>query len=117
MPRDQQIDYIELPGDDLDALEQFYSSTFGWSFTDYGPEYRAFNDGSLNGGFYKSSKQSKTEDGAVLVVLYANDLEAAQSAVVGNSGTIRKEIFSFPGGRRFHFKDPHGNELAVWSEA
>jgi len=115
MPRDQKIDYVELPGDDFDALEAFYAGTFGWTFTDYGPEYRAFNDGSLDGGFRKSSQRSDAESGAALIVLYADDLEATRDKVLQNHGTVCKEIFSFPGGRRFHFQDPHGNELAVWS--
>lgn len=116
MQQDQKIDYVEFPGSDFDALEAFYSATFGWKFMDYGPEYRAFSDDSLNGGFYKSSNRSSTNTGAVLVVVYANDLEATRDRVIQNDGVICKEIFSFPGGRRFHFQDPHGNELAVWSE-
>jgi predicted enzyme related to lactoylglutathione lyase len=116
MPSDKKIDYIELPAADLDAVEAFYSKTFGWTFTDYGPEYRAFNDGKLDGGFFKSDLKSNSSHGAALVVLYADDLEAAREAVVANGGSICKEIFSFPGGRRFQFLDPHGNELAVWSD-
>ena len=116
MPQDQKIDYVELPGDDLDALEAFYSAAFNWEFTDFGPEYRAFTDHTLNGGFYKSTNRSSTDTGAALVVLYAVDLESTCDTVVRNDGTICREIFSFPGERRFHFLDPHGNELAVWSE-
>lgn len=116
MPQNQKIDYLELPGDDFDALEKFCSATFGWKFTDYGPEYRAFSDQKMDGGFYKSSNRSSTETGAALIVVYAEDLEAARESVVRNSGSICREIFAFPGGRRFHFQDPHGNELAVWSE-
>lgn len=116
MPTDQKIDYVELPADDFNATEGFYAKTFGWSFTDYGPTYRAFSDEKLDGGFYKSKLQSKTKNGAALVVLFASDLEATQKQVLSNGGRIQKEIFSFPGGRRFHFLDPHGNELAVWSD-
>lgn len=116
MPIDQKIDYIELPADDFDATEAFYSSTFGWSFTDYGPDYRAFSDQRLDGGFYKSALRSSTASGAALVVLFANDLEQTRDRIVNNGGTISKEIFAFPGGRRFHFMDVHGNELAVWSD-
>jgi predicted enzyme related to lactoylglutathione lyase len=116
MPSDQKIDYIEFPANDFDAIEAFYSKTFGWTFTDYGPEYRAFSDERLDGGFYKSELRSARADGAALVVLFADDLEVTQARVSTNGGTICQEIFSFPGGRRFHFQDPHGNELAVWSD-
>ena len=116
MPEDQKINYIELPGDDLEALEEFYSGTFGWKFTSYGPEYLAFTDDVLDGGFGKSTAQSRTENGSALVILYARDLEATCKKVIRNKGVICREIFSFPGGRRFHFHDPHGNELAVWSD-
>lgn len=116
MPTDQRIDYVEFPSNDFDACEAFYTKTFGWSFTDYGPEYRAFNDGHLDGGFFKSELCSATANGAALVILYATDLEATRDKVVSNGGTIGKEIFEFPGGRRFQFLDPHGNELAVWSD-
>ena len=116
MPQDQKIDYVELPGDDFDALEAFYTATFNWEFTNAGPEYLAFTDHVVDGGFYKSTNRSSTDTGAALVILYAVDLEATHDRVVQNNGTICREIFSFPGGRRFHFLDPHGNEPAVWSE-
>lgn len=116
MPMDQKIDYLEFPARDFDATQSFYEKVFAWSFTDYGPDYRAFTDGKIDGGFYKSDKCSMTANGAVLVVLYATDLEATRDKVTGSGGTIVKDIFSFPGGRRFHFADPHGNELAVWSD-
>jgi len=116
MPEDQKIDYLELPGDDLDAIEAFYSSAFGWTFTDYGPDYRAFTDGRLDGGFYRSTLRASAETGSALVVLYARDLEGTLDKVTNAGASVLKEIFSFPGGRRFHFLDPHGNELAVWSD-
>ena len=116
MQTDQKIDYLEFPADDFDTVQSFYERAFQWSFTDYGPEYRAFTDGKLEGGFHKSTRQSSQAAGAVLVVLYATDLEKTKGTVVASGGTIVKDIFSFPGGRRFHFTDPHGNELAVWSE-
>ena len=116
MGRDRKIDYVEFPASDFDAIQSFYEAAFGWIFTDYGPEYRAFSDGRLNGGFYHSEHQSKTSSGAALVIIYANDLEKTRDTVVANGGTIIKDIFSFPGGRRFQFDDPNGNELAVWSE-
>jgi predicted enzyme related to lactoylglutathione lyase len=113
---DQKIDYVELPANDFDSVESFYSKTFGWSFTDFGPEYRAFSDGKLEGGFLKSSLCSSTSTGAALIILYADDLEATLANIVAHGGRICREIISFPGGRRFQFLDPHGNELGVWSD-
>ena len=116
MPSKLKIDYLELPARDLDQTQTFYQNTFGWKFTDYGPEYRAFNDSNLNGGFYKSTLCSSTHNGAALLVLYTFQLENILQRVKDNGGEIAKDIFSFPGGRRFHFTDPNGNELAVWSD-
>jgi len=116
MPSDQKVDYLELPAKEFDVTQAFYEKVFGWSFTDYGPEYRAFTDGKIDGGFYKSDLHSSTQNGSVLVILYALNLEATKGRVVSSGGTILKDIFSFPGGRRFHFLDPNGNELAVWSD-
>jgi len=116
MSTDRKIDYLELPARDFDLIQSFYEQAFGWSFTDYGPEYRAFNDGKIDGGFYKSDQHSSTETGAALIVLYASDLATTKETVLTSGGTVVKEIFSFPGGRRFHFSDPNGNELAVWSD-
>jgi len=116
MPTDQKIDYIELPARDFDAVQAFYEKAFNWKFTDYGPDYRAFNDGKIDGGFYKSENCSSAENGAALIILYADDLEQTKENVISSGGKIVKDIFSFPGGRRFHFTDPNGNELAVWSD-
>ncbi len=117
MQQNHKIDYVEFPGDDFDALQAFYSGVFGWSFTDYGSEYRSFTDNKMDGGFYKSKLRSDTENGAALVVFYTDDLERVRDAVISYKGSVCKDIFSFPGGRRFHFHDPHGNELAVWSDS
>jgi predicted enzyme related to lactoylglutathione lyase len=112
MREDGKIDYVEFPGGDLVALKRFYEAAFGWRFTDYGPSYSAFEEG-LDGGFdADAGEQSR----APLVVLYAHDLEAMQAKVEAAGGAVVKPIFAFPGGRRFHFRDPSGNELAVWSE-
>jgi len=116
MPTDQKVDYLELPASDFDAVQSFYEKVFNWKFTDYGPDYRAFNDGKIDGGFYKSENRSSTENGAALIILYAIDLEQTKENVISSGGKILKDIFSFPGGRRFHFTDPNGNELAVWSD-
>ena len=108
-----QIDYIEFKAKDLKKIKEFYSACFDWSFTDYGPDYTSFTDGRLNGGFEKTKKS--ISNGA-LVVLYQEDLESAKMKIIEAGGIISMDIFSFPGGRRFHFKDPSGNELAVWSD-
>lgn len=116
MPSDQKINYVELPAANFDLAESFYSKAFGWSFTDYGAEYRAFTDGNLDGGFFKSDLQSRTVNGAALIILFGSDLEKTRDHVITSGGQINREIYSFPGGRRFHFLDPNGNELAVWSD-
>lgn len=108
-----RIDYVEFPATDIDATKAFYSSLFGWTFEDYGPDYTSFRDGRLAGGFAKSDS---AKPGGPLVVIYAAALEDTEKRVKAAGGTIVKPIFSFPGGRRFHFKDPNGNELSVWSD-
>ena len=108
-----QMDYIEFPATDIEATKRFYQAVFGWKFTDYGPEYTSFHDGRLGGGFTMAEKPVK---GGVLVVLYATTLEDTHAKVIAAGGTIVAETFEFPGGRRFHFADPNGNELAVWGE-
>ncbi|MGE0501541.1 MAG: VOC family protein [Rhizobiaceae bacterium] len=109
-----KLDYLEMPatGGTLDRVKAFYSEVFGWAFTDYGPTYSAFDEG-LEGGF--SAEVSDVTE-RPLPVLFAADLKAALEAVETAGGTIVRPIFAFPGGRRFHFVDPAGNELAVWSE-
>lgn len=107
------INYLEFKAKDLEAIKAFYSETFGWTFTDYGPTYTAFSNSGLEGGFEKSDE--KIVNGA-LVILYHDNLEGIKETVVKAKGRLSKEIFSFPGGRRFHFLDPAGNELAIWSD-
>ena len=92
-----KIDYVELPTGNFDLVQAFYESVFGWKFTDYGPEYRAFHDGKTEGGFYLSELRSSTETGAALVIIYAENLEGMRDAVVANGGTIVRDIISFPG--------------------
>ena len=111
--RNQKIDYIEFPAADTARAKAFYSDVFGWKFEDYGPTYTSFADGRIAGGFQADAAARPAKP---LIVIYATDLEAAQAAVERAGGKIVQPIFSFPGGRRFHFTDPEGNELAVWSE-
>jgi predicted enzyme related to lactoylglutathione lyase len=109
-----RINYIEFPANDIEKTKAFYQGAFGWSFTDYGPDYVAFNDGQTDGGF---TTDAKFKENGPLVILYSSNLEASLQTVVQHGGHISKPIFEFPGGRRFHFTDPNGNELAVWSDA
>jgi predicted enzyme related to lactoylglutathione lyase len=113
MPTNNHINYIEFTARDLEEIKSFYSEVFGWTFTDYGPTYTAFTDSGLEGGFEQSNEP--VQNGA-LVVLYHNDLHEVKDKVLSAGGRLTKDIFEFPGGKRFHFADPQGNELAVWSE-
>ena len=112
----EKMNYVEFPAKDLAGTKAFFESAFGWSFTDYGPEYTAFSDQGLDGGFFQSDLASSSEKGAALIIFYSNQLEATLAKVEKAGGSIVKPIFSFPGGRRFHFTEPSGNEFAVWSE-
>lgn len=112
MPRDCKIDYVEFPAQVLGMTTSFYSRVFGWRFTDYGTSYSAFDEG-IEGGFQGDPKERKEKP---LIVIYAQDLEAVEAKVRASGGQVIKPIFPFPGGRRFHFLDPSGNELAVWSD-
>jgi len=113
----EKINYVEFPAKDIPASKKFFQTAFGWGFEDYGPGYTAFSDQGLDGGFYKSDLCSSRDKGATLIVLYSKDLEATQRKVEQAGGVISTPIFSFPGGRRFHFLEPSGNELAVWSDS
>lgn len=110
---DRRIDYIEFPTTDVGRARTFYSDVFGWAFTDYGPDYTSFEDGRITGGF---RRESEVLSGGTLAVIYAVKLEAVEAKIKEFGGRIIKDTFEFPGGRRFHFADPDGNELAVWSD-
>ena len=110
------INYIELPATNLAATKKFFTDAFDWSFVDYGPDYAAIQGAGLDGGFYSSELTATTAQGSALVVLYSAKLEQAQQQVEEAGGFVIKPIFEFPGGRRFHFKCPSGNEYAIWSE-
>lgn len=111
-----QLNYVELPCRQLAASVQFFQRVFAWQFVDYGPEYSSFTKASagIDGGFYQAPLVVDSQTGAPLLVLFANDLDACQTQVLASGGEICKAIFSFPGGRRFHFRCPSGNEFAVW---
>ena len=116
MNQHEKMNYVEFPAKDLPATKAFFESVFGWSFTDYGPEYTAFENQGLDGGFFQSDLASSTEKGAALIVFYSNQLEATLAKVETAGGSILRPIFSFSGGRRFHFTELSGNEFAVWGE-
>ncbi len=116
MSDQEKIDYVELPASDLDANKAFFASAFGWEFEDFGSDYTAFANQGLDGGFYKADLKSVASNGSALVVFLSKDLEATQKKIIDSGGSILREIFSFPGGQRFHFADPCGNEYAVWSK-
>ncbi|MET0105671.1 MAG: VOC family protein [Sedimenticola sp.] len=112
----EKINYVEFPASDLEQTKRFFAEAFDWSFQDFGPDYTAFSDQGLDGGFYRADLASSAANGAALIVLYSRDLEETQRKIELAGGSIVKPIFAFPGGRRFHFTEPGGNELAVWSD-
>jgi predicted enzyme related to lactoylglutathione lyase len=111
---DRRIDNIEFNVADIARSKAFYGAVFGWSFTDYGPRYTEFDDGRLRGGF---TTHEPVRAGGPLVILYADDLVATQQRVEAAGADVCRAAFDFPGGRRFHFRDPDGYELAVWTAA
>lgn len=108
-----KIDYVEMASEKIGASREFFARAFGWEFTAYGPEYLAFDNAGIDGGLGVADEGRATPP---LVILKADDLEEAQARVEEAGGVVVREIFSFPGGRRFHFTEPGGNEMAVWSE-
>ncbi len=108
------IDYIEISVTDMAESKRFYEAAFGWKFNDYGPGYAGIKKQSGEAGGL--CLEPKVSVGGPLVILYSNDLDTTLAKVREAGGRIAKEPFDFPGGRRFHFEDPSGNELAVWSE-
>ena len=116
MSKNEKINYVEFPARDIPATKAFFEKVFAWSFTDYGDAYTAFENEGIDGGFFQSEQCSDPKSGAALIVFYSNDLEGTLEKIINASGIITQDIFSFPGGRRFHFTEPSGNELAVWSD-
>ena len=114
MNNHEKINYVEFPSKDIEVTKEFFTSVFGWSFVDYGPDYAAFSNEGIDGGFFKSDLTSSSEKGGALIVFYSKELEKTQSKIEDAGGSLLKPIYQFPGGRRFHFTDPGGNEYAVW---
>lgn len=113
----EKLNYVEYPAKNIAATKHFFETAFCWKFIDYGPDYAAFSNEGLDGGFFASNLASTTENGGALLVFYSKDLETTLSKVKQTGGVISKDIFDFPGGSRFHFLEPSGNEFAVWSDA
>ena len=111
-----QFNYIELPTTDMAAMKVFYSTAFGWEYVDYGPSYAAITGAGIDAGIDANAGERKPSDQGALIILYSDDLNTSEQNVKEAGGTITVPIFDFPGGRRFHFKDPSGNELAVWTK-
>ena len=116
MHRHEKINYVEFPAKDLGATKDFFRTVFEWSFSDYGPDYCAFANEGIEGGFYQSDLCSTTATGGALITFYSERLEETLTKITRAGSNIIKPIFLFPGGRRFHFTEPSGNEFAVWSD-
>ncbi|EAR09251.1 VOC family protein [Reinekea blandensis] len=112
----EKLNYVEFGARDLAATKAFFSQAFGWTFIDYGPDYTAFDNEGLDGGIYRSELCSRSEQGSALLIFYSDNLLATQTKVEQAGGDLIRPIFDFPGGCRFHFTEPSGNEFAVWSE-
>jgi uncharacterized protein len=111
---DLRVDYVEFGATDIKGTRRFYERVFGWQFEDYGPDYTSFRDGRLSGGF---TRDAPVRPANPLIVIYAARLEEVEVKIRSEGGRIVRPAYEFPGGRRFHFTDPSGNELAVWTEA
>ncbi|KZN40386.1 VOC family protein [Pseudoalteromonas luteoviolacea] len=116
MNQHEKLNYVEFAAKDLQSTKLFFSQVFGWEFVDYGPEYTAFSNQGLDGGFYQADMSCQVSNGGALLVFYSKDIQNTLSKVTENGGEIVLPIFEFPGGCRFHFTEPSGNEFAVWSE-
>lgn len=116
MHQHEKLNYVEFAACNIAATKAFFENVFSWQFTDYGPDYTAFSNQGLDGGFYHSDACSQVSTGGALLVFYSADIDATLSKVEAFGGTISRSIFEFPGGCRFHFTEPSGNEFAVWSE-
>lgn len=112
-PLENTINYIEFQVSDISATKQFFKAVFGWTYIDYSPDYCEFSDGQMTGGFAKGTPRK----GGPLIVLYGKNLDGLRQSVLDAGGQITKEVFDFPGGKRFEFKDLNGYDFAVWSEA
>lgn len=116
MHQHEKIDYVEFPSCDMPATKAFFATVFTWQFKEYAPEYCAFSNAGIEGGFFHAKEPALSSNGSVLLIFYSEALERSRQKVIDAGGTIVQEIFSFPGGRRFHFTEPGGSEFAIWSD-
>ena len=116
MDKHEKIDYVEFPAKDMEATKAFFADVFGWKFIDFSPDYVAISNAGIDGGFFRSELSSSTKNGSALIVFYSKHLEETMAKINKANGSIVKPVFEFPGGRRFHFDDPNGNEFGVWSD-
>lgn len=116
MATHEKLNYLEFGAKDLDATKAFFREVFDWTFVDYGADYTAFENQGLDGGIFQSEHCSRSDRGGALLIFYSADISATQRKVEAAGGEILRPIFDFPGGCRFHFTEPSGNEFAVWSE-
>ena len=116
MKKHEKINYLEIPSKNLKITKDFFIKAFNWNFVDYGSEYISFSNEDIDRGFYKSDLSISIHNGDMLIVFYSNNLTKTQFKIIDAGGLILKNIFDFPGGRRFHFADPNGNEYAVLSD-
>ena len=116
MNKHEKLNYLEYAAHDLVATKSFFEKVFAWKFTDYGDDYTAFSDQGLDGGFYRADISSHSDVGGALAIFWSEDLEATLEKIEAAGGEIIKPTFDFPGGRRFHFTEPSGNEFAVWAD-
>lgn len=112
----EKINYVEFPANDLNKTKRFFEDAFGWIFQDFGSEYISFSNEGVDGGFFKAEASSKQNNGGALVVFFSENIEKTKAKVESCGGVITQNIFEFPGGKRFHFEEPSGNEFAVWAE-
>ncbi|MGD8784782.1 MAG: VOC family protein [Thioalkalispiraceae bacterium] len=115
-PRENTINYLELPVHDIAASKDFFSNLFGWKFVDYGPDYSCFHGAGIDGGFYTSAQYGFRSEGGPLIVFYYYDIDRIKAKITALSGKIIKDTYAFPGGRRFHFTDVNDNEYAIWTD-
>ncbi len=116
MSTPDHISYVEYPCRNLGATKAFFKQVFGWEFIDYGEDYCSFFNQGLNGGFYRAGLNADTANGSALIVFYTEKLQDTMTRIEQAGGKIVKPVFEFPGGRRFHFTEPSGNEMGVWSD-